>query len=131
MAWVIHYDNAALNHEKILIAGNDKLKHPCYSPPNGQGCHQRLMEKGSYFMADIKKVVRCEDYMIETSGNGDENFLNHHCFKKYPLKRDPVTGKYWEEKRARYAVYFETPSTIKSFSNNRFDFLRDPIIYFP
>lgn len=130
MAWVIFPNNPALKFKKIIIAGNDKLKHPCYSPPNGEGCHQRLMQKGKYFIADIVKIVRCEDYMIETKGDGDENFKKHHCFKKYPLKPDQRTGKYWEENKPRYAVYFKNPTQNKNFSSTNFDFLRNPIIYF-
>lgn len=130
MAWVISIDNPALSHEKILIAGNDKLNHPCYSPPNGTGCHQRIMQKGQYFIADIEKIVRCEDYMVTTKGNGDKNFRKHHCFKKYPLQKHPITGKYWEENKPRYAVYIKNPSENKDFSSTNFHFLRNPILYF-
>jgi len=43
MAWTLNPDNPALIHNKVLVAGNDKMKHPCYSPPHGTGnlfhCH--------------------------------------------------------------------------------------------
>ena len=140
MAWVISIDNPALIYDKILIAGNDKKYHPCYHPRYNtnkvkecQGCHDRIYQKGEYFIADIEKIVRCEDYMVETNGYGDESFRKHHCFKfedNKPLKPDLKTGKYWEENKPRYAVYIKNPTEIKNFSSTNFHFLRNPILYF-
>ena len=125
MAWVISINNPALIHDKILIAGNDKKYHPCYHPRYNtnkikecQGCHDRIYQKGKYFITDIEKIVRCEDYMIETNGYGDESFRKHHCFK-------------FEENKPRYAVYIKKPTEIKNFSSNNFIFLQDPVNYFP
>jgi hypothetical protein len=133
MAWTldpVHIDYIAKStNPKILVAGNSKLKHICYQAPHGQGCHQRLMQKGLYFIADIEKVLYCEDYMKETKGVGDINFRKHHCFNTYPIIPDPITKKYWEEKKKRYAIYFKNPSKICNFSNTNFEFSQNPIVF--
>jgi hypothetical protein len=127
MAWTLNPDNPALIHNKILVAGNDKMKHPCYSPPHGTGCHPRLMEQGFYFIATITRIERCAHYVIATGGMADASFRQHHCFFNYPILTP------YPENNPRYAVYFDNSINIPilHFSNRAFRFPMMPVIYFP
>ncbi len=130
MAWTLNPRNKALNCKKVLVAGNNKDCHPCYKPIYGKhchGCHERINQKGFYFIAEIERIERCSDFISRTKGMADESFRKHHCFFKYP-----IIGAYPENK-PRYAVYFKNSVEIeiKKFSSSSFKFPQNPVIYIP
>ena len=113
---------------RVLIAGNDKECHPCYHPrynTNNQhdciGCHDRIDQKGLYFIADIVEIKNCLNYVRNTGGMADSNFRAHHCFINYPTMT-------WDVRR--HAIYFTNASVIRNFSMD-FNFTQRPTVYIP
>jgi hypothetical protein len=128
MAWVLGQKNIAYIQNgtirEILIAGNDKLEHPCYAPPHGSGTHPRQFEKGLYFIATIERIEHCISYLSTTHGHADPAFQQHHSHIAYPCSTAHASAHFNDR---RYAIYFNNPTSVRRFSSCSFDFVQNPV----